>query len=373
MTSITASFVLAWALYASDYIAVSAGRNVRPRRSSGGRSWGSRWPPGWIEVLGLLVADQAPRRRGRHDQRPARRIGISGHPGHDRHRDRHGRRQRDERLHRVAVAAGRRRAGHAGRSAAVVAVLGFLFTLYLNSGDFTTKFENYLLFVTVLDGGLGRRGRGRLVEARPAGRRQPARRNSRAAERLSGPGGAAGRVRRVDPVPEFGIRVRAGRTVRLIDWSDELHGADIAFVVGFAVAVGRSTGSSAAERSVGVRVADRRRVDRGTAMSPGRRPGLIRRQGSRPRLAGGRPGGDPGSRCSPRSPRRSRSTARRSPGHGGSAFQRDRPGRAAGDERVVGQHEQAALRDHRLELQRPARDDLGRGSRSRPEPVSPGR
>jgi NCS1 family nucleobase:cation symporter-1 len=33
-------------------------------------------------------------------------------------------------------------------SAIVVAVLGFLFTLYLNSGDFFTKFENYLLFIS---------------------------------------------------------------------------------------------------------------------------------------------------------------------------------------------------------------------------------
>ena len=32
-------------------------------------------------------------------------------------------------------------------SAAVVAVLGFLFTLYLNSGDFAGKFEGYLLFI----------------------------------------------------------------------------------------------------------------------------------------------------------------------------------------------------------------------------------
>ncbi len=33
-------------------------------------------------------------------------------------------------------------------SAVAVAVLGFLFTLYLNSGDFFTKFENYLLFIS---------------------------------------------------------------------------------------------------------------------------------------------------------------------------------------------------------------------------------
>jgi NCS1 family nucleobase:cation symporter-1 len=32
--------------------------------------------------------------------------------------------------------------------AVAVAVLGFLFTLYLNSGDFATKFENYLLFIS---------------------------------------------------------------------------------------------------------------------------------------------------------------------------------------------------------------------------------
>src|SRR5207245_729936 len=33
-------------------------------------------------------------------------------------------------------------------SAFVVAVLGFLFTLYLNSGDFAGKFEGYLLFLS---------------------------------------------------------------------------------------------------------------------------------------------------------------------------------------------------------------------------------
>jgi NCS1 family nucleobase:cation symporter-1 len=33
-------------------------------------------------------------------------------------------------------------------SAIAVAILGFLFTLYLNSGDFFTKFENYLLFIS---------------------------------------------------------------------------------------------------------------------------------------------------------------------------------------------------------------------------------
>src|SRR5207245_11070155 len=33
-------------------------------------------------------------------------------------------------------------------SAFVVAVLGFLFTLYLNSGNLGTKFENYLLFLS---------------------------------------------------------------------------------------------------------------------------------------------------------------------------------------------------------------------------------
>jgi hypothetical protein len=33
-------------------------------------------------------------------------------------------------------------------SAVVVAILGFLFTLYLNSGDFFSKFENFLLFIS---------------------------------------------------------------------------------------------------------------------------------------------------------------------------------------------------------------------------------
>ena len=57
-TSITASFVLAWALYASDYT------RYLPADSSGSRIFwwtvlGLAISAGWIEALGLLVADQA--------------------------------------------------------------------------------------------------------------------------------------------------------------------------------------------------------------------------------------------------------------------------------------------------------------------------
>jgi NCS1 family nucleobase:cation symporter-1 len=57
-SSITASFVIAWALYASDY-----SRYLPPTASRLRIFWwtvlGLTLSAGWIELLGLLVADQA--------------------------------------------------------------------------------------------------------------------------------------------------------------------------------------------------------------------------------------------------------------------------------------------------------------------------
>src|SRR6185503_13703016 len=57
-STIIASFVLAWALYASDYT-----RYLAPTTDSSRVFWwtvlGLTLAAGWIEVLGLLVADKA--------------------------------------------------------------------------------------------------------------------------------------------------------------------------------------------------------------------------------------------------------------------------------------------------------------------------
>lgn len=145
-SSITASFVLAWALYASDYT-----RYLRSDTSNPKVFWwtvlGLTLSAGWIEALGLLVADQA--KSGAIDTingllgggvlGAIAMIAIV--------------------LGTIAVNAMNDYTGSLSLQAAgfrvkrvyaaiVVAVLGFLFTLYLNSGDFFLKFESYLLFVS---------------------------------------------------------------------------------------------------------------------------------------------------------------------------------------------------------------------------------
>lgn len=144
--SISASFVLAWALYASDY------SRYLPKNSDGRRIF---WwtllaltlSAGWIEILGLLVADQAT--AGPVDVINTLLgggvIGLGAMVAIV--------------LGTVAVNALNDYTGSLSLQAAglripriysaiAVAVLGFLFTLYLNSGDFATKFENYLLFIS---------------------------------------------------------------------------------------------------------------------------------------------------------------------------------------------------------------------------------
>jgi len=145
-STICASFVLAWALYASDY-----SRYLPVNTSRSGIFWwtvaGLTLGAGWIEVLGLAVADKA--------TGPSSDVinsilggGVLGA------------------LAMIAIALGTVAVNalndYTGSlsllaagirvprvaSAFVVAALGFLFTLYLHSGDFQTKFENYLLFLS---------------------------------------------------------------------------------------------------------------------------------------------------------------------------------------------------------------------------------
>lgn len=236
-TTIVASFVLAWGLYASDYT------RYLPRDSSRSRIFwwtllGLTLSAGWIEVLGLLVADQAANgaSQGIFDVLGGGLIGgiamvaiVIGTVAVNAMNDYTG----SLSLQAAGVRVPR------VYSAIVVAILGFLFTLYLNSGDFAGKFENYLLFISywiapwaavVLVDWWLRRGRadvGRLTNfsALPAG----------------WVGLIALVVGFVVSLPfqqsSFGeeLRKNTGLPINAVA-DDYLHYADFAYLVGFAVA-----------------------------------------------------------------------------------------------------------------------------------------
>jgi NCS1 family nucleobase:cation symporter-1 len=148
MVAIVASFVLAWCLYASDY-----SRYLPSSTSARTVFWytfaGMAIASAWVEILGLLVASQA---KGESSQTIYDVLGGSGAIVAS--------------LAMVAIAIGTvavnamndytgslslQAAGLRIRriySAASVAVLGFLFTLVLNTGDFATNFTNFLLFIS---------------------------------------------------------------------------------------------------------------------------------------------------------------------------------------------------------------------------------
>jgi NCS1 family nucleobase:cation symporter-1 len=149
MVAIVASFVLAWALYASDY-----SRYLPSNTSTSSVFWntlaGMVIASAWLEVLGLLVATKAT--GGESSQTIYDVLGGSGAIVAS--------------LAMVAIAIGTVAVNamndYTGSlsllaaglrikriySAATVAVLGFAFTLYLNSGDFATNFTNFLLFIS---------------------------------------------------------------------------------------------------------------------------------------------------------------------------------------------------------------------------------
>jgi NCS1 family nucleobase:cation symporter-1 len=149
MVAIVASFVLAWSLYASDY-----SRYLPVDTSSSKVFWytvlGMSIASAWLEILGLLVATKAT--GGESSQTIYDVLGGSGAIVAS--------------LAMVAIAIGTvavnamndytgslslQAAGIRVKriySAAVVAVLGFLFTLVLNTGDFATNFTNFLLFIS---------------------------------------------------------------------------------------------------------------------------------------------------------------------------------------------------------------------------------
>jgi NCS1 family nucleobase:cation symporter-1 len=236
--SITASFVIAWGLYASDYSRYLPVNASRPRVF-----WltvlGLTLSAGWIETLGLLVADKAT--GGAVDTINTILSGSILAP-----------------LAMLAIAIGTIAVNSmndytgslslqaAGLriprvySAVVVAALGFLFTLYLNSGDLVAKFENYLLFiiywvtpwagVVLADWWL----RGRKADV------------SRLADFASLPSGAVGllalAVGFVVSLPfgtsVFGQEIADATGLPINGLAATLHYADFAYLVGFVVAFG---------------------------------------------------------------------------------------------------------------------------------------
>jgi NCS1 family nucleobase:cation symporter-1 len=233
--SIAASFVVAWGLYASDY--------TRYLPTTADRSrvfwWtvlGLTLAAGWIEVLGLLVADKAA--GGAVDTindilsgsflAPLAMIAIA--------------------IGTIAVNAMNDYTGSLSLQAAgvrvprvysaiAVAILGFFFTLYLNSGDLVSKFENYLLFiiywvtpwigVVLADWML----RGRHADV------------SRLADYASLPSGWQGLVALVVGfvvslpfgTSAFGQEIADATGLPINAFAPTLHYADIAYLIGFVV------------------------------------------------------------------------------------------------------------------------------------------
>jgi NCS1 family nucleobase:cation symporter-1 len=149
MVAIVASFVLAWSLYASDYSRYLP-VETSPRKIFWYTLLGMSLASGWLEILGLLVATSAT--GGESSQTIYDVLGsgslIAG-------------------LAMVAIVIGTvavnamndytgslslQAAGLRVKliySAALVAVLGFLFNYFvLNTGDFATNFTNFLLFIS---------------------------------------------------------------------------------------------------------------------------------------------------------------------------------------------------------------------------------
>lgn len=147
MTTVVASFVLAWAVYASDY------SRYLPAGTSNGRMFiatvgGLSLSAGWLEVLGLCVAGIVTGNAVGNIRDDVLGGGLIGA------------------LAMVAIALGTVSVNvmndYTGSlsllaagiriprpiSAAVVATLAFFLTLILNSGNIASSFENYLLFLS---------------------------------------------------------------------------------------------------------------------------------------------------------------------------------------------------------------------------------
>jgi nucleobase:cation symporter-1, NCS1 family len=146
-STIIASFVLAWALYASDYTRYLPG-NTSSSRVFWWTVLGLTISAGWVETLGLLVADKAVEGGAVATINTI----LTGSPLAGLAMIAIG-------IGTVAVNAMNDYTGSLSLQAAgiriprvysaiVVAVLGFLVTLWLNAGDLLTKIENILLFLS---------------------------------------------------------------------------------------------------------------------------------------------------------------------------------------------------------------------------------
>ncbi|MDQ2964468.1 MAG: cytosine permease [Chloroflexota bacterium] len=239
MVAIVASFVLAWALYASDYT-----RYLPESTSTSRVFWltvlGLVLSAGWLEILGLLVATKATGGESSDTINSVLGGGLLGG------------------LAMVAIAVGTvavnamndytgslslQAAGLRIKrvySAAIVAVLGFAFTLYLNSGDFAGKFTNFLLFISYW---IAPWAGVILADWWLRGRRADV---SRVVDFGSLPSGTlallAGVVGFAVSVPfqnaSLGYDIATNYTWLPVNWAtvNILHGADIAYYVGFGIA-----------------------------------------------------------------------------------------------------------------------------------------
>jgi nucleobase:cation symporter-1, NCS1 family len=239
-STIIASFVLAWALYASDYTRYLP-ENTQSSRVFWWTVLGLTLSAGWVEALGLLVADKATE-GGAVD---TINTILSGTPLAALAMLAIG-------IGTVAVNAMNDYTGSLSLQAAgirvprvysaiLVAVLGFGVTLWLNAGDLVGKVENILLFLSywiapwaavVLADWRLRRGRANV---------------SRLVNFSSLPSGtlalAAAIIGFVVSLPfqqsSVGedLRTATGLPINAIS-DDVLHFADLAYVVGFIVAFG---------------------------------------------------------------------------------------------------------------------------------------
>jgi NCS1 family nucleobase:cation symporter-1 len=236
--AIAASFVVAWGLYASDY-----SRYLPVDTSRSKIFWytvlGLTLSAGWIEILGLAVADKSTGAAvgtindilGGGVLGALAMIAIA--------------------IGTVAVNAMNDYTGSlsllaAGLqikrvySAIAVAVLGYAFTIYLNGGNLQGKFESYLLFilywvtpwagVVLADWFL----RGRPMRLEVGWLTDFSRLHSGALALLAMVVGFV--VSLPFQTSEFGSEIAKTTGLPINGWAADLHYADIAFVVGFVVA-----------------------------------------------------------------------------------------------------------------------------------------
>jgi NCS1 family nucleobase:cation symporter-1 len=261
-STIIASFVLAWALYASDYT-----RYLAPTTDGSRVFWwtvlGLTLSAGWIEILGLLVADKATA-GGAVD---TINTILSGSPLAALAMLAIG-------IGTVAVNAMNDYTGSLSLQAAgirvprvvsalIVAVLGFAVTLWLNAGDLVGKVENILLFLSYWIAPWAA-----VVFADWRGRRGQVDTNSLVSFSML-PSGVLGLASAIIgflvslPFQQssFGEDIRKA-TGLPINWisDDYLHFADAAYVVGFIVAF--------AVYAIGSRVAARNQTPQEPAEQP---------------------------------------------------------------------------------------------------------